>query len=202
MLVTKVATVLADGRAGVEAGAGAGSGMRSSRGTGVLGVRSGRLGLRFLLRVLIHLDITAISLSFCSCNISCTTSIRVFFVVIAIVIVVVISSSIVAVFPIRCVPVSNSTGAGNGLLSSQVLEGQGDGVSFPVPSSELSACQVEFLLAHFDVDGLGVDLGLDSAVGEGVRLYVGVLNVSEYVDEVGVVSGTGKEVVEVYGETG
>lgn len=202
MLVMKVATVLADGQAGMEAGAGAGSGIRSSRGASILGVRSGRLGVRFLLRVLILLDVTAISLSFCSCSISCTTSIRVFFVVIVIVIFAVISSSVVTVFPIHCVPVSNGTGAGNGLLGSHVLEGQGDGVSFPIPSSELSACQVEFLLAYFDVGGLSVDLGLDSAVGEGVRLYVGVLDVSEYVDEVGVVSGTGKEVVEVNGEAG
>lgn len=176
--------------------------MRSSGRADVLGVRSGRLGLRFLLRVLIHLNITVISLSFCSCSISCTTSISVFFVIIVIIILVVISSSVVAVFPIRCVPISNGTGVGDGLLSFHVLEGQGDGVSFPVPSSELSACQVEFLLAHLDVGGLGVDLSLDSAVGEGMCLYVRVLDVGKYIDEVGVVSGTGKEVVEVDGETG
>lgn len=74
--------------------------------------------------------------------------------------------------------------------------------SFSIPSSELSACQVEFLLAHFNMGGLGIDLGLDSVVGKGVRLYVEVLNVGEYVDKVGVVSNTGKEVVEVDGEMG
>lgn len=93
-------------------------------------------------------------------------------------------------------------GTGDGLLSSHVLEGQGDGIWFPIPGSELSPRQVEFLFAYFDMGGLGVDLGLDLAVGEGVCLYVGVLNVGEYVDEVGVVSSMGKEVVEVDGETG
>lgn len=160
-------------------------------------MRSERLGLCFLLCVLIHLDVTAIS-----CSISCTTSISVFFVVVVIVVVVVISSSVVAVLPICCVPVLSGMGVGNGLLSSHVLEGQGNGVSFPLPSSELSACQVEFLLAHFDVGGLGVKLGLDLAVGKGMRLYVGVLNIGKYVDEVGVISSTGKEVAEVDGETG
>lgn len=120
----------------------------------------------------------------------------------SIVIIVVISSSVVAVLNIYCIPVLSSTGTGNGLLSSHVLEGQGDGVSFLVPSSELSARQVEFLLTHFDVGGLGVDLGLDSVVGKGMRLYVGVPNLGKYVDEVGVVFGMGKKVVKVNGEIG
>lgn len=50
--------------------------------------------------------------------------------------------------------------------------------------------------------GLGIDLSLDLVVGEGMHLYAGVLDVGEYVNEVGVISGTGEEVVKVDGETG
>lgn len=170
--------------------------MQSSGRTGVL---RGRLGLRFLLHVLIHLNVGFISLLLCSCSISCTTSISVFFVLI---VVVNISSSVVAVLPIYCLPVSSGMGAGDDLLGSHVLEGQSDGVSFPIPGSELSLRQVGFLFAHFDMGGLGVNLGLDLAVGEGVHLYIRVLNVGEYVNEVGVISGMGKEVVKVDRETG
>lgn len=65
---------------------------------------------------------------FCSYSISYTTSISVLFVVIVIVILIVISSSVVAMFSIHCIPVLNGMGAGDGLLSYHVPEGQGNGI--------------------------------------------------------------------------
>lgn len=161
----------------------------------------GGLGLRFLLRVLVHLDVIIIfSLSSCSRSMSCATSISVFLIVVVIVIVIVVSSPIPCLM-IGCLSITIGTGSGDGLLGSHVLEGQGDGVSFPISGSESSSCQGELLFSGPNGAGLGIDLGLDAAIGKGLSLDIAVWDVGEDVDELSVVSDSGEVVVKIKGET-